>query len=553
MKVRKQPEFNYKIQRKTFFVITALIILVFLFFQFVGNIMFYEYPNPDKSLEEGRFSEHLSTLSERMKIAYNYETNKSPQVIVISQTFEKNNMEISSVLETLEGMKILHQCISYTDAERLKAEDIQDSVELIIVCGDKNGVALQKTQLDALTQTGIAMLYTQMPNADAIEANGLAEFLGIYKLKGQLNQKGMRFVDDVFAGGLLDLYELEYKLEDVSLEPTCKIYAYGLKGRTEDELERNEDLPPLMWRNQVGKSNIYVVNGKFFEENKGYGILTAVLSDIYEDFLYPVVNASVMIYDSIPYDGVVNEELMQELYARNSLQFQTDILVPNLVSICKRLDVVPTFYTSVGNQLPEMDFLERSVLELGGELVYNDSAQVKAIDITNPEGRIWDECPNLPVIVTGFEKNDSDMTKLYSIASTFGIVVHRVDISKIINAENTEMDWVTVSKDYSDYIAYYQEDFGVFESVKASDAAIRYMEYMLMKPYIVYTEKTITVDIEDMPEQASFILRTEKEIEKVENGDFKELGKNMYLITTSETSIFIQLKEKDNQYYQGNF
>lgn len=553
MRKAKKTGFNYRTQRKTFFVITGLIILLFIIFQFIGNITSYEYPNPKESLDEGRFSEHLVSLSEEMKTAYNYETQERPSVIVISETFEKTNMEISSVLETLEGMKILHQCVDYTEVEGLNVEEIPTSVQLIIVCGDKNGNALQKAQLEGLTEKGIAILYTQMPEADAIRTEDLMEFFGIFKLKGKLDQKGMRFVDDVFAGGVLDLYDMEYSLEDVSLESTCKIFAYGLKGRTEEEVERNENLPPLMWRNRIDDSKIYVVNGKFFEENKGYGILAAVLSDIYEDFIYPIVNASVMIYDSIPYDGVANEELMKELYSRNSLQFQTDILMPNLVSICKRLDVVPTFYTSAGHQLPEMEYFERSVLDLGGELIYEEDAQVKAIDITNPEGRIWDECPNLPVIVTGFEKNDSDMTKLYSIGSTFGIVVHRVDISKIINADSTKMDWVTVSKDYSDYIAYYQEDFGSFDSVKASEAAIRYMEYMLMKPSIVYEEKTIKVDIEHMPKQASFILRTDKEVEAVVNGSFEKLEKNMYLIKTNETSILIQIKDADNRYYQGNY
>ena len=550
---KENKNFSYKIRRKTFFTITAIIVLLFVFFQFMGNTAFFKYPDPTVTLEQGMYDTYLEQLSAQMEQAYRYETDDKPEVLVVSENFASDNMEISSVLETLEGMKILHQNISYEEAKAFEIEELQDNVKAVVVCGDVSGTALTRAQLDAFIDRGVAIIYTQMPEAEAIEEQNLTELFGIYQMKGLLEQKGIRFIDDVFFGKQLELYDLEYTLEEVKLEPTCKVYGYGLKGRNSEEIDRNEDFPPLLWRNTIDGTKVFVVNGKFFEENKGYGILTAIISDIYEDFLYPIVNASVMIYDSIPYDGEANEELMMELYSRNSLQFQTDILMPNIVNICKRLDVIPTFYTSAESKLPEMDYFERSVLDLGGELIYEESAQVKAIDITNPEGRIWDQCPNLPVIVTGFEKNDDDMVKLYSIGSTFGVVIHRVDISKIINADTADVDWVTVSKDYSEYIAFYQEDFAMLNSMTASDAAIRYMEYMIMQPKITYGENVIEVKIENMPEKACFVLRTEKEIKEVENGKFSEVRDGVYIIETSSDTIKILVEEKANMQYQGTF
>lgn len=544
---------EYRIRRKTFYAITIMMLVLFVFFQVTGNTSLFQYTNPAEILEEGMSKDYLKQLVEAMKNANNYESETEPEYLVISSTFDKMNMEVSSVLETLEGMKLPHQCVSLEEAKKLEIASLPETVETVIICGDVSGTAVTRAQLNAFIERGVNIVYTQMPTADAIVQNDLADILGIYKMNGMIDQEGMRFIDEVFWGGNLDLEDLEYSLEDVQLQSSCKIYGYGLKGRDSETVETNEQLPPLMWRNTIKGSKVFVVNGKFFEENKGYGILVAIISDIYEDLIYPIVNASVMIYDSIPYDGVANEELMMELYARDSIKFQTSILLPDIISICKRLDVVPSFYTSADTKLPEMDYFERSILELGGELIYSETAQVSVIDISNPEGRIWDQYPNLPVIVSGFRKNDDDMTKLYSIGSTFGIVVHRVDVSKIINANSKDVNWVTVSRDYSDYIAYYNEDFGNLEYMTASEAAIRYMEYMLLSPKIHYSDDIIDVQIENMPQKASFVLRTEKKIKEVENGQFTEIYEDIYLIETTSKELTIHLKEDPDSHYQGGF
>lgn len=548
----KKPKKYYRLQNKHFFAVTAEIIFLFLVFQLIGNFTFVEFRNPSASLKEKMGDENLIELAEKMDAVPDYETDERMEYVVISKDFSEESKEVSSVLETLEGMKLTHECVLMSEAENLKICSLPDTVRGIIICGDTEGVALSKEQSEALIGRGIHIIYTQMPGAEGIRESHLESLLGIRKMNGILKQKGMRFTDEVFIGGILDLEEIEYPLEDVELEATCKVYAYGLKGLDGEEVERNEDLPPIMWRNRVGQSKVFVVNGKFFEENKGYGILTAILTQIYGDYLYPVANASVMIYDSIPYEGVANEDMMKALYSRDSLRFQTDILMPNLVSICKRLDIVPTFYTSADSTMPEMDYFARSVLDLKGELIYLENASVKAIDISNPEGRIWNKYPDIPVIVPGFKKNDNDMTKLYSIGSTFGVVVHKVDVSEIVNPESEEMNWVKIEKDYSEYIAYYQEDFASFESVTAQEASIRYMEYMLMKPHISYEENEIDVEIENMPQKASFILRTEKEIVEAENCKYTKLCEGAYLIETQQNSIHISLKN-ENVVFRGDF
>lgn len=550
--MKKMSKKQYRLQKKLFYIITAEIIFLFLVFQLVGNFSFFEYRNPSASLEEKMTDEHLAELTVQMKEASNYETEEQMEYLVISEDFSEDSMEVSSVLETLEGMKLSHHCVLMSESKYIEVDSLPETLRGVIICGDTGGTALSGIQREELVAKGIHIIYTQMPGADGIRKNHLESMLGIFKMNGILEQQGMRFTDEVFLGGILDLEEIEYTLEDVELEPTCKIYAYGLKGLEGEEVKRNEQLPPIMWRNMVGESKVFVVNGKFFEENKGYGILTAILAQIYGDYLYPIANASVMVYDSIPYDGVANEKLMKKLYSRDSLHFQTDILMPNLVSICKRLDVVPTFYTTADSMMPEMDYFRRSVLGLQGEMIYLEKASVNAIDISNPEGRIWNEYPNIPAIVTGFKKNDDDMTKLYSIGSTFGVVVHKVDVSKIINPESEDVNWVKVSKDYSEYIAYYQEDFGDFESMTAQEASIRYMEYRLMKPHISYGAYEIEVEIEHMQGKASFLLRTEKEIGKASGCEYTKLCDGAYLIETKQNHISIFLKD-GNAVFQGDF
>lgn len=550
MKAKKKKNRNglYYVQNKQFYAITALMLFLFVIFQLVGNFTLVQYSNPKSALEEKMTDRHTTELTAQVKEASDYVSEKQMEYLVISRAFSEHDMEVSSVLETLEGMKKMHACVLLSKAEHIEVSRLPETLRAVIICGDKEGIALSEKQREELMARGIHIIYTQMPSTNGILKNHLTSMLGIYRMHGKLRQKGMRFTDEIFLGGILDLAEISYTLEDVELEPTCKVYAYGLKGRKGEKVKNNENLPPILWRNTVGKSKIFVVNGRFFEENKGYGILAAILTQIYGDYLYPIVNASVMIYDSIPYDGPVNKELLMELYGRDSLQLQTDILMPSLVSTCKRLGIVPTFYTSAGSSLPEMDYFENSILSLRGELLYKENAPVKPMDISRPEGRIWNKCPNIPVLITSFKKNDSDLTKLYSIGSAFGMVVHKVDVSTIINPKSLEDNWINVSKDYARYIAYYKEDFGAFDSVTAQEASARYMEYRLMEPHMTYHENSIDVKIAHRPETASFILRTDKQVEEGEGYTLKKMCEGAYLIETGKNHICIPLgKELRNE------
>lgn len=539
-KIKKQ----YCVGYRQFYTTAFLVLFLFAIFQLVGNFSLVQYRNPKAVLEEKMTNGHRTVRMDQMENADNYVSEEQMEYLVISRDFSESGMEVSSVLETLEGMKKYHGCVRLSDTENLKVSVLPKTLRAVIICGDKEGTALSEKQRGELLNRGIHIIYTQMPSTSGIRKNHLAPLFGISRMNGRLKQKGMRFTDEIFLGSILDLEDITYTLEDVELEPSCKIYAYGLKGRNGKKVQNNEQLPPILWRNTVEKSKIFVVNGRFFEENKGYGILAAILTQIYGDFLYPVVNASVMIYDSIPYDGPANEVLLKKLYGRNSGQFQTDILLPDLVSTCKRLGIVPTFYTSSGSSVPEMEYFENSVLELRGMLLYRENAPVKPVDISKPEGRIWKNCPDIPVLVTRFQKNDSDLTKLYSIGSAFGMVVHKVDMSEIINPKSTEDNWIKVSKDYARYIAYYKEDFGAFESVTAKEASDRYMEYRLMEPHITYHADFIDVKITHRSRKASFILRTDKKVKQAEGFVFTKLCEEAYLIETEKDHIRIPMGEE---------
>ena len=73
-----------------------------------------------------------------------------------------------------------------------------------------------------------------------------------------------------------------------------------------------------------------------------------------------------------------------------------------------------------------------------------------------------------------------------------------------------------------------------------------------MEPHITYGENYIEVEIEQMPEKASFLLRTEKEIEEVSGCEYTKLCDGAYLIETEQDYISISLKD-ENAVFQGDF
>lgn len=539
---------KYRLKKKHFFIITLLIVFLFLVFQLLGNFSFIKSMNPSNTLDEEKTDKDLQNLTQQMRLVSDYQTRINPEYMVISEGFEEENTEAMSVLETLEGLKHTHICVNVSDLPDIEEIKFPDSLRGVIVCGDKDGTALSQSQLQQFIEKGIHIIYTQMPKAEAIRENGLDDLFGIYKMNGTAKQKGMRFLEKVFVGGNLELNNISYSMEDVDLFPTCKVYAYALKENEEETEQRNEELPPIIWRNTVNNSKVFVVNGTFFEEKEGYGILTSILAQIYGDYLYPIANSSVMIYESLPYDGVSDEELMKKLYSRNSQRFQTDIMLPDIISLCKRTDIIPTFYTSADSEMSEMDYIERSIIDLEGELIYKKDAGINPVEISGRKGRIWEEYPDIPVTATGYKKNDEDLIRLYSIASAFGFIAHKFDVFDIVNPKSEKNNWVTVEKDYEKYISYYKEDFEKLEAMTAKNASIRYMEYRLLKPQITYGESRIDVKIEQMAEKASFILRTEKTIDEVVDCKYTKLSDNVYLIETKKDSMSILLKEENAVY-----
>jgi hypothetical protein len=545
---------EYRLRKRIFTIITAVFFLLLIVFQLTGNSSFIVYKDPEGVLKSEMKDDYLDKMTEDVKSISNYVTIVDPEFLVINADYEKSDMEVSAILETLECMKVKHMCVTTAEIQSQKNLDIPFSIKTVIVSGDMNGDTLSDSQIEWLNQKGINFIFTTMPKALGIEKNNLHALLGIEVLNGVIDQEGMRFTDEVFLGGQFEVKDIKYQLEDVDLMASCKVYAYGLKVVDEEIVERNEQLPPLMWRNTYGNSKVFVVNGDYFAENMGYGLLTAMITHLQGDnYLYPVANVSVMIFDSIPYNGEANEELLQKLYSRDSIKFQTDILWPSLISICKRLDIVPTMYTSSGEKMNQTDYFERSIIDLHGELIFSETAQVCARDISVPEGRIWDQYPDLPVIVTGFKKNDADMLRLYSICSTFGAVIHRVDTAEVIAPKSEDNDWVDVEKEFSDYIAYYLDDFSPLDDVTASDASVRFLEYRFMEPTISYEGNDIFVEINNMPEKASFVLRTNKEIDNIEGADYDKIDEKSYLVESENDRFTIHLKKFDTDTYQGNF
>ena len=209
-------------QKRQYYVITAGIILLCVGFQLVGNFSFVQYRDPEAVLASEQMDSYGMELTARMKEAPDYVNEKQMEYMVISKDFSGDSQEAASVLETLEGMKKYHACVSLSAVKNMKVNRLPSTLKAVIICGDKEGEALSLQQRQELVARGIHLIYTQMPSVNGIRKNHLASLFGINRMNGKLKQKGMRFTDEVFLGGNLDLEDISYTLEEVQLEPTCR-------------------------------------------------------------------------------------------------------------------------------------------------------------------------------------------------------------------------------------------------------------------------------------------------------------------------------------------
>lgn len=496
------------------------------------------------------------------------------QYVIIEEGIELSACERIKEQLALENLS-LTQVRSLTQDQEKWAE-----ADVMIVAGE---IAVNQQWMDKIEgfveQGGDLIILGLAKDNKETQFN---QIIGVYALEKEETTKRLRTLEDFFLGGVLEFDVDDYPYTLVRLQPSAKQFVDDGKGN------------PIVWRNTYKGQKIYVVNGALMSSNSGYGVLTGVQTDIYSDYLYPVVGGMAHTYVGLPYLLNENAKMMLDNYQRDGLSVQEDIIIPDIIGITQSRDVIPSAFLSAGffeedyeaaiMQSELIKNYNRDFQKFGGYIglatftdltkeqeiyqkvtgqeeltaLYVDdkdkpldgwtSSQQKMRTLLKPwelggikpvfeeEGIV-----EVPITYETMGSQESDKMAFYSIATSFGLAVHNMDMEKILYPDTAKDHWMIRSKDYAEFMDRYLRTLGELPSLNIQKLGERLRIYQQSIPWIQYEEDKIDVYIEGWQGEMHFILRTDKEILQVIGGNVSQIDAHSYQIDVYEPHATIEL------------
>ena len=374
---------------------------------------------------------------------------------------------------------------------------------------------------------------------------------------------------------------------DVELLYSTKVYGYG------------KDDKPVIWRNTLEDSEVYIINGPFMDTNVSYGFLSAILSKVYEDYIYPVINARLMIYEGFPFISNENEKNLNKLYNRDAMKFQYDILMPNILTMNSSRDFIPNGYFTFGfkgsstkdineSNIEKVNNIRDQIYTSGGDvdlkytgdlkrdkqtykkvfknqkvtsvLMDNELTSLKDIltssdnleSIVGPWGDrntfeyLNDSVVYIPLTADGVNFTSQDKLEFLSGVTAFGAIVEALSLEDLVLNDGDTENWTRINKRYSRFVDDYRERFEFVKSRNTESTTRAVKAFKSNKPRISVADDKITLVFNKWNGPSYFILRTEKEIIDVSGGKAEKIEDNAYLITANGVNVEVFLKESEN-------
>jgi hypothetical protein len=160
---------------------------------------------------------------------------------------------------------------------------------------------------------------------------------------------------------------------------------------------------PILWACDRGKGRIVFMNADQFGTKAGRGVLGAAYSLLYDVFVYPVINSSVLFIDDFPApfpDGT--DELINQQYSLTTRDFFINVWWPDMQAIAHDYDVsytggmIETYTDTVTPPLyKQLDtethkYFGGSLLADGGEIIFHGHNHVPLCTADNDVNKLND-------------------------------------------------------------------------------------------------------------------------------------------------------------------
>ena len=520
---------------------------------------------------------------------------------------------------------IIRQWCGYTNRRFEQLSSLGDYVRpdgggpiLLCLTGDSVTTAAQAQTLSTMVQEGQNVLFCSVPRTGRLtRLPELQTLLGIREVaQEQVELAGIKLFSGFLLGGEV-IYSMEDEEEKLDQEiyltapwylrlHNTKVYMVGM---LEDEGVENNDLPPLIWRNSHGSGRVFVVNGPYMQDETGLGILSAILYELQDYALYPVVNAQNLSLANFPDFALENTDAMMEIYARDMRRLQMDLVWPQLITganqgsyrmtcfLAPQLDYSAqgdpqaddlTFYlkqfreqdAEAGLSLDHLSdvslkdklavdqaFFDASGTSYSYGAAYVSGEEKDAFLSVGPQGilksirtvtGVWEDdllfyyagdIVAQGVTADGFTHPYQQDLRVRAIETALTYSNILVDMKHISWPEEDEDHWETLSEDLFSNINTYWKPFAAFDKTTLTESGERVRALLTADYRDTRQADTITVEAADSGQW--FLLRTHGEsVSGLKGGDYVQVEDDVYLIHALEKTLQIELEVRRNsQYY----
>lgn len=577
--------------------LTAMMFLILILFQVsASSVEFFQEEKYRQIVNEKRL-----TLKDKMK-GENSTFSKQKKISYILLT---GNGEIPvAVTEGLIALKDSYEAV--TSLDRVVA-NAQQAERLIIY--NKYYSEKDIENLMVLAGKGVDLIFAALP--DTFEHTFLMNLLGIDEVQEKrMDTDGMRVLEDFMLGGRSDYKKLPVKeIPWLQLKGSTKTYMCGLFKDVKETEIKNEELPPLAWRNRFGSAYVFAFNGNFMRENSNVGMFISALANMEDTFLYPAINARVLFVNNFPYLTSENKEEMQKQYSMSARRFLEDYILPDLVAITEKTkdvisaagnlsfdkeketseeinhDTLQSFQNTLLKQSGEigLSFYDRydsrkkinSNLEFfciesnmkfpffyGGGLSQTDIYKIKdKIPEAGTVIRNWEEIGktifqflendlvSVPVTSNGYAYSDEENLKLKNAMTGLGVSNHRIDMEDVVYPKNSKDNWRYQSVELGKNLDTYWKPYQIFDAVSLSEEGKRVREYLLMDYHYEVSDSgnEAYLQIENFHNKLYFLLRSNKELIEMEGGNWVEAGEGAYLLTIEQKQVNLIFKDVNDR------
>lgn len=334
----------------------------------------------------------INTTAEEIK-TFNEEDNNfidRDNYCIVIDSREKNSDTIKDhIVEVLKLMKK-----TYTVHDLAEISSIEEYNNYII-CVSVLGSITNLDELFEYVNNGKNIFFATRPELDSTFYREYRK-LGIIDFAHITDTNGLKLTSNILIKGEgLELGKDFIINSSIisTVDKRCNIHAMS-----------NDNIS-LLWDVSYGNGKIFFFNGTMLNEKTSRGLISGVLSSLYDDFIYPVMNVKVFFIDDFPapFPDGTNEEILKK-YGRSIKNFFRDVWWTDMIriqstykikytgAIIRGYDdlVAPPFLHNEANDSTNLRLYGRELLGLGGELCvhgYNHQSLVVKGDPTEKYSR----------------------------------------------------------------------------------------------------------------------------------------------------------------------